>query len=60
MTDDLDPLRRLRPDRVLPDDPNDPGTLAHMGQRARELARGYDRVNELDRFVRTVEEAARR
>lgn len=28
MTDDLDPLRRLRPDRVLPDDPPDPDVLA--------------------------------
>lgn len=28
MTDDLDPLRRLRPDRVLPDDPPDPEILA--------------------------------
>jgi uncharacterized glyoxalase superfamily protein PhnB len=33
MTDDLDPLRGLRPDRVLPDDPNDPGMLARGKQR---------------------------
>jgi colanic acid biosynthesis glycosyl transferase WcaI len=39
---------------------NAPGTLAEMGRRARELARGYDRVDELDKFVRAVEEAARR
>ena len=56
---------------VDPDDPlaaaeairgimHEEGTLADMGLRARELARGYDRVNELDKFVRTVEGAARR
>jgi uncharacterized glyoxalase superfamily protein PhnB len=28
MTDELDPLRRLRPDRVLPDEPVDPEVLA--------------------------------
>jgi PhnB protein len=28
MSDDLDPIRRLRPDRVLPDDPPDPEVLA--------------------------------
>lgn len=28
MTDDLDAVRRLRPDRVLPDDPPDPDVLA--------------------------------
>jgi len=33
MTDDLDPVRRLRPDRVLPDDPADPGVLARGKQR---------------------------
>ncbi len=56
---------------VDPDDPlaaaeairgilHEEGTLADMGRRARELARGYDRVNELDKFVRTVEGAAGR
>jgi colanic acid biosynthesis glycosyl transferase WcaI len=34
------------------------GALAHMGQRSRELARGYDRVNELQKFVQIVEDAA--
>ncbi len=33
MTDDLDPLRRLRPDRVLPDDPPDPEVLAREKAR---------------------------
>lgn len=33
MTDDLDPLRRLRPDRVLPDEPVDPDVLARERQR---------------------------
>lgn len=36
MSDDLDPLRRLRPDRVLPDDPPDPEVLAR--EKARLLA----------------------
>jgi uncharacterized glyoxalase superfamily protein PhnB len=33
MTDDLDPLRRLRPDLVLPDDPPDPEILAREKAR---------------------------
>ena len=28
MTDDFDPLRRLRPDRIEPDDPGDPAVLS--------------------------------
>lgn len=38
---------------------NAPEKLASMSQRARELARGYDRVNELSNFVHTIEEASR-
>jgi uncharacterized glyoxalase superfamily protein PhnB len=33
MTEDLEPLRRARPDRVLPDDPPDPGILAREKAR---------------------------
>lgn len=33
MTDDLEPLRQLRPDRVLPDDPPDPEVLAREKAR---------------------------
>jgi len=33
MTDDLDPLRRSRPDRVLPDDPPDPEVLVREKAR---------------------------
>jgi PhnB protein len=40
MTDDLDRLRRLRPDRVLPDDPPDPEVLA------REKARLMSAITE--------------
>jgi colanic acid biosynthesis glycosyl transferase WcaI len=55
---------------VDPDDPaglaeavrgvlNAPERLANMGCRGRDLARTYDRVNELHNFVRTIEEAGR-
>lgn len=33
MTDDLDPLRQLRPDRLQPDDPPDPETLTQERRR---------------------------
>jgi PhnB protein len=36
MTDDLEPLRRHRPDRLLPDDPPDPEVLAR--EKARLMA----------------------
>ncbi|HZU73650.1 MAG TPA: VOC family protein [Acidimicrobiales bacterium] len=36
MTDELDPIRRLRPDRLLPDDPPDPEVLSR--EKARLLA----------------------
>src|SRR5215831_5235324 len=36
MTDDLDPLRRLRPDLLLPDDPLDPAVLTR--EKARLMA----------------------
>src|SRR6201984_3528470 len=36
MTDDLEPLRRARPDRLLPDDPPDPENLAR--EKARLMA----------------------
>jgi uncharacterized glyoxalase superfamily protein PhnB len=36
MTDDLEPLRRSRPDRLLPDDPPDPEVLAR--EKARLMA----------------------
>src|SRR5262245_24299351 len=42
MTDDLDPLRRLRPDRVLPDDPPDPGLLAREKARLMSAIAGPD------------------
>ena len=38
---------------------NNPARLAEMGRRARETARKYARVNELQRFVEITEEAAR-
>ena len=33
MTDDLDPLRRIRPDRVQSDDPNDPEAISRGRER---------------------------
>ena len=33
MSDDLDPLRELRPDRVRPDDPGDPSVLSREKER---------------------------
>lgn len=55
---------------VDPDDPaavatairelrNDPARLVTMGQRSREAASKYVRVNELQRFVAVLEDAAR-
>ena len=32
-SDDLDPLRRLRPDRVEPDDPGDPAVFSRAKER---------------------------
>jgi len=55
---------------VDPDDPGDlvravrgvldaPERLANMSRRGRDLARTYDRVNELHNFVAAIEEAGR-
>jgi PhnB protein len=33
VSDEFDPLRRLRPDRVLPDDPGDPAVLSREKER---------------------------
>ncbi len=44
MTDDLDPLRQLRPDRVLPDDPPDPEVLAREKARLMAAIAGGDRL----------------
>ena len=40
MTDDLDPLRQLRPDRVLPDDPIDPSALTRERDRLVSMISG--------------------
>lgn len=37
---------------------SDPARLAHMGQRARDVAKKYARVNELERFVGIMDEIA--
>jgi PhnB protein len=46
MTDDLDPLRRLRPDRVLPDDPPDPEILSREKVRLLSAIAGADTGTE--------------
>ena len=43
-------IRRLR---------SDPAQLLQMGQRAREVAKKYARVNELERFLEILDEVAR-
>jgi uncharacterized glyoxalase superfamily protein PhnB len=40
MTDDLDPLRQLRPDRLQPDDPIDPEVLAQERDRLMSSIQG--------------------
>jgi PhnB protein len=42
MTDDLEPLRRSRPDRLLPDDPPDPEILAREKARLMSAITGPD------------------
>jgi PhnB protein len=44
MTDDLEPLRRARPDRLLPDDPPDPETLAREKARLMSAITGPEGV----------------
>jgi colanic acid biosynthesis glycosyl transferase WcaI len=39
---------------------DDPGELMSMGQRAREAAKNYARVNELKRFIAVIEDATDR
>jgi uncharacterized glyoxalase superfamily protein PhnB len=49
--DELDALRRLRPDRVLPDDPADPHVLAQGRDRL------LSEISGRDRFVERVPQA---
>jgi PhnB protein len=44
MTDDLEPLRRARPDRLLPDDPPDPEILAREKARLMSAITGPDAI----------------
>src|SRR5690348_12866423 len=44
MTDDLEPLRRARPDRLLPDDPPDPEILAREKARLMSAITGPEGV----------------
>jgi uncharacterized glyoxalase superfamily protein PhnB len=46
VTDDLDRLRELRPDRVLPDDPPDPEVLAREKARLMSAIGGADAATE--------------
>ena len=62
MSDELEPLRRLRPDNVLPDDPGDPtvlsrqkeqlmSTIAHEPETTIQLPDIYPRVAYDDEFA---------
>ena len=46
MSDDLDPLRQIRPDRILPDDPPDPEVLTREKARFMSAISGGDMKNE--------------
>jgi uncharacterized glyoxalase superfamily protein PhnB len=46
MSDELDPLRRLRPDRILPDDPPDPEVLTREKARFMSAIAGTDTGSE--------------
>jgi len=54
----VDPDDSVGAARAILDLRDHPARLMDMGGRAREAAQRYARVNELRRFVRTVEEAA--
>ncbi len=54
----VDPDDPVRVAAAILDLRGDPARLAEMGRRARETAQRYATVNELQRFVRIVEEAA--
>ena len=54
----VDPDDPVAAARAIRDLRRDPARLLEMGCRAREAAQRYARVNELERFVRIVEEAA--
>jgi colanic acid biosynthesis glycosyl transferase WcaI len=54
----VDPDDPVGAARAIRDLRADPARLLEMGRRARETAQRYARVNELERFVRVVEEAA--
>jgi uncharacterized glyoxalase superfamily protein PhnB len=46
MSDDLDPLRQIRPDRMLPDDPPDPEVLTREKARFMSAIAGADAKTE--------------
>jgi len=46
MSDDLDPLRQIRPDRILPDDPPDPEILTREKARFMSAIIGADAKSE--------------
>ena len=50
MTDDLDPLRSIRPDRMLPDDPPDPEVLAREKARLMSAIGAPETVAEARRW----------
>jgi PhnB protein len=46
VTDDLDPVRRLRPDRIEPDDPEDPAVLSRAKERLMSTIGEAEQVTE--------------
>jgi uncharacterized glyoxalase superfamily protein PhnB len=48
MSDELDPLRQLRPDRVRPDDPGDPAVFSREKERLMAM------INDTDRDTTSV------
>ncbi|MDQ1520560.1 MAG: hypothetical protein QOI55_1633, partial [Actinomycetota bacterium] len=54
MTDDLDPLRRLRPDRVQPDEPYDPWVLTEEKDRLMAIIEPHAGLDDAPRRTPTI------
>jgi uncharacterized glyoxalase superfamily protein PhnB len=54
VTDDLDPIRRLRPDRLQSDEPNDPWVLAEERERLMAMIEPQDTTEEAHRRMPSI------